>query len=60
MDPARRTERSPLGGDPPNPINPPRLPLPRPLPAAHAGVRGAGAAMLLSVPGRRTRRLPYE
>jgi peptide/nickel transport system ATP-binding protein len=23
MDPARRTERSPLSGDPPNPINPP-------------------------------------
>lgn len=23
MDPARRTEKSPLSGDPPNPINPP-------------------------------------
>nr|WP_217344312.1 oligopeptide/dipeptide ABC transporter ATP-binding protein [Noviherbaspirillum sp. L7-7A]MBV0878450.1 ATP-binding cassette domain-containing protein [Noviherbaspirillum sp. L7-7A] len=52
MDPSRRTERSPLSGDPPNPINPPsgcrfrdRCPSAQPVCAARAPV------LLETVPG---------
>jgi peptide/nickel transport system ATP-binding protein len=52
MDPSRRTERSPLSGDPPNPINPPsgcrfrdRCPSAQPVCAARA------PALLETVPG---------
>jgi peptide/nickel transport system ATP-binding protein len=38
MDPDRRTEKAPLAGDPPNPIDPPGLPLPHALRTGRADV----------------------
>jgi len=63
LDPDRRTERAPLAGDPPNPINPPsgcrfhpRCPIAEPVcgqraPARSGFAGGAGVACLVHEPG---------